>query len=263
MTAPRAREQSDPPAPPDRRPPRRGGGFSPSTYAASAGGGLRGLLRPARRTALAAAGLAGVVLAAGLALAPPAQAQTATEIWSATLSPGDSGSSSGYFDFGAGFVEGELTDDDFTFAGTDYTIKQTYTGTFDATFLYLQTNPRMTSTSAARQDLVFIVDGTRFALSDASDPGNIGNWRWRNPGFTFTEGTDVDLSLEGIVRPRPTAFNVRGSGNKLWLFVNENLSNILPPTSAFTLTAAGSPVTIGSISLQTNLRTLDLTDFSP
>ena len=56
MTAPRAREPSDPPAPPDRRPPRRGGGSSPSTYAASAAGGPRGLVRSARRAALAAAG---------------------------------------------------------------------------------------------------------------------------------------------------------------------------------------------------------------
>ena len=32
MTAPRAREQADPPSPPDRRPPRRGGGSSPSPY---------------------------------------------------------------------------------------------------------------------------------------------------------------------------------------------------------------------------------------
>ena len=83
-------------------------------------------------------------------------------------------------------------------------------------------------------------------------------------GWSTASGV-FQIRVNGTIngRPTPTAFNVRGSGNKLWLFVNENLSNILPPTSAFTLTAAGSPVTIGSISLQTNLRTLNLTDFSP
>ena len=82
MTAPRAREQADPPSPPDRRPPRRGGGSSPSpcTCASAAGrpagsarpcGARRGLVRSAR--ALAAAAL----LALSGALALPATAQAA------------------------------------------------------------------------------------------------------------------------------------------------------------------------------------------
>ena len=65
MTAPRAREQADPPSPPDRRPPRRGGGSSPSPYtcASAAGraagparpaGARRGLVRSARALAAAA-----------------------------------------------------------------------------------------------------------------------------------------------------------------------------------------------------------------
>ena len=78
MTAPRAREQSDPPSPPDRRPSRRGGS-SPSTSAASAAGRAagparprlapRGLLRSARALAVAA------LLALSGALALPATAQ--------------------------------------------------------------------------------------------------------------------------------------------------------------------------------------------
>ncbi len=81
MTAPRSREQSDPPSPPDRRPPRRGGGSSPSpcTCASAAGraagparlcGARRGLVRSAR--ALAAAAL--LALAGALALPATAQA---------------------------------------------------------------------------------------------------------------------------------------------------------------------------------------------
>ena len=80
MTAPRARERSDPPSPPDRRPPRRGGGSSPSPYTCASAAGRaagparlpvarRGLVRSAR--ALAAAAL----LALSGALALPATAQ--------------------------------------------------------------------------------------------------------------------------------------------------------------------------------------------
>ena len=82
MTAPRAREQSDPPSPPDRRPPRRGGGSSPSpcTCASVAGrpagparlsGARRGLVRSVR--ALAAAAL--LALSGALALPATAQAE--------------------------------------------------------------------------------------------------------------------------------------------------------------------------------------------
>ena len=82
MTAPRAREQADPPSPPDRRPPRRGGGSSPSIYAASAASrrvppvARRGLVRSAR--ALAAAAL--LALTGALFLPATAEAQTATTL---------------------------------------------------------------------------------------------------------------------------------------------------------------------------------------
>ena len=123
--------------------------------------------------------------------------------------------------------------------------------------------------------------GVRVSTTGSDNQGPSGtSWRIANDGLQQSDSNtswgsatsnsySIQIRIRGyestsdITPPTPTAFNVRGSGNKLWLFVNENLSNILPPTSAFTLTAAGSPVTIGSISLQTNLRTLDLTDFSP
>ena len=70
MTAPRAREQADPPSSPDRRPPRRGGSSSPRTYAASTASrrvppvARHGLVRSAR--------------------APSAEAETATTLVSNT-----------------------------------------------------------------------------------------------------------------------------------------------------------------------------------
>ena len=86
MTAPRAREQADPPSPPDRRPPRRGGGSSPSIYAASAAGrrvppvARHGLVRSAQ--ALAAAAL--LALTGALFLPPSAAAQTVIDLVSNT-----------------------------------------------------------------------------------------------------------------------------------------------------------------------------------
>ncbi len=118
MTAPRSREQADPPAPPDRRPPRRGGS-SPCTYAASAAGRpaslarqrvtQRGLVRSARALAVAA------LLALAGALALPATAQA--DVLVSNIGQTDDGSASlddsGYlgqaFSVGAGGGDYTLT----------------------------------------------------------------------------------------------------------------------------------------------------------
>ena len=107
MTAPRAREQADPPSPPDRRPPRRGGSPSSKTYSAAArpagfarlAGARRGLVRSAR--ALAAAAL--LALCGGLAL--PATAQAA-ELVSNFDESGNTSASFRNLEFGQGFTTG-------------------------------------------------------------------------------------------------------------------------------------------------------------
>ena len=88
MTAPRAREQADPPSPPDRLPPRRGGSPSSKTASAAArpagfvrlAGARRGFVRSAR--ALAAVAL--LALSGALALPATAEAQTVTTLVSNT-----------------------------------------------------------------------------------------------------------------------------------------------------------------------------------
>ena len=261
MTAPRAREANDPPSPPDRRPPRRGGGSSPSAYAASAAGGLRGLLRPARRAALAAAGLAGVVLAAGLALAPPAQAQSTTEIWSATMTPAKDRLLTGYIG-GSGGV-GSLTDTSFDLAGTSYQITGVYIQQADPdAFFIVSTTPALPQ--AARADLTIIVGGTSLAFSASS--GQVGSGgrirEWRNPGFTFTVGTDVSLSITEVDRPElRSGSQVRNNG-EIFLFFDENLSDSVPLASAFSITADRSPISVGSVSHPTG-DSLQLAELSP
>ena len=118
MTAPRAREQADPPSPPDRRPPRRGSGSSPSIYAASAASrrvppvARRGLVRCAR--ALAAAAL--LALTGALFLPAAAEAQTATTLVSNT---GQGTSSDDYFRaYSQRFTTGS-NEDGYTLTGVD------------------------------------------------------------------------------------------------------------------------------------------------
>ena len=74
MTAPRAREQADPPSPPDRPPPRRGGHPFPSTASAAGGGGLVGFARGLAAAAflLAAAAVLPVAPVAAQDVAPAA-----------------------------------------------------------------------------------------------------------------------------------------------------------------------------------------------
>ena len=120
MTAPRSREQSDPPSPPDRRPPRRGGGSSPSpyTYASAAGRAAdaarppvarRGLVRSARALAVAAL----LALAGALALPATAQADVLVSNIGQTDDGGasldDSGNLGQAFSVGAGGGDYTLT----------------------------------------------------------------------------------------------------------------------------------------------------------
>ena len=198
MTAPRAREANDPPSPPDRRPPRRGGGSSPSTYAASAAGGPRGLLRPARRAGLAAAGLAGVVLAAGLALAPPAQAQET--IWSATLTVGKNSADSirGYSRSG-GASYGELSDNTFSYDNADYTIRTLDYLIGGTHWLRLRSNIAFTDNTIS--ELILVVGGTSFPLSDASPGFGSDSDRireWNNSGIGWAEGDTIAVSLPDL-----------------------------------------------------------------
>ena len=258
MTAPRAREANDPPSPPDRRPPRRGGGSSPSTYASSAAGGLRGLLRPARRTALAAAGLAGLVLGS-LALAPPAQAQSTTEIWSATMSVGQIGN---LFGFIASGQAGSLSDRTFSHAGTDYTINDLFTQPLGGTrrTFHFSLNKRIRQSAVS--DLTLVVGSDEFVLANGTIAPSGLSVSWGTSGLSWSDGDSVSLSLKAITgRPELDEGTIVSGGNTIALSFNENLGGNKPPKSAFTITADGSPISIGNINQIAE--TLTLVGLSP
>ena len=214
MTAPRAREQADPPAPPERRPPRRGGGSSPSIYAAPAAGraagparlsGARhGLVRSAR--ALAAAAL----LALSGTLALPATAEAQTEVWSATLT------------VGAGASVGDVPHG-YAGAGADFSNNQGTFGALSDTDFALDNGAGTTTT--------YTIESLRWGTGSGSD----GNLRFELDALPAE--TTSDLWRLHIGSDRFAFASARRSITRNWFSFSEAYLDLTPP-------AAGSEVTV-------------------
>ena len=154
--------------------------------AAARPGFLRRLRRrvPALRTAAA-----GLVLAAA-ALALPTLAQAQTTVWSGTLTVKSSrallGCSNIYF---PNHCSDLLTDDDFTYDGTNYSI----------TLIFLRPSGRLeinldtTLTTSMQQTLTLNVDGTSFAFTDSV--GGTATLAWNNSGLSWAIDDTVALTL--------------------------------------------------------------------
>ena len=136
-----------------------------------------------------------------LALAAPAQAQT--EVWSATLTPGDLGS--GLLGCTNGVSTGRcsstslLSEDSFNYDSTDYNI----TGLFlrpDGRFQF-QVDADITTATAA---LTLVVGSTALVLADA--PTILSNTRiWNSSGVSLTIGTDITVKLTAPGTPNTAA----------------------------------------------------------
>ena len=149
--------------------------------------------------------LALLAAAALLALAAPAQAQT--EIWSATLTPGDL--SGGLLGCNNGISTGEcsstsfLSEDSFTYDSTDYTITVLFLRP-DGRFQF-QVDADITTATAA---LTLVVGSTALVLADA--PTILSNTRiWNSSGVSLTIGTDITVKLTapGTPNTAPTVAN--------------------------------------------------------
>ena len=276
MTAPRAREQADPPSPPDRRPPRRGGGSSPSPYryASAAGrpadpvrpaGARRGLVRSAR--ALAAAAL----LALSGALALPATAQTVVLV--SNTGQADDGArppfSTGHFaqpfDTGSNTTGYNLASVvlDFTDAPTGtgtvtVTVREDNAGVPSDTVLYTMTGGTLvsgeneftapTGASLNGSTLYHVVleydavDGgptwTRTQLSNGVDSGNADGW-------------DIDdAGIRGQVFTSGTTWSVAWSSRAFQIQVKGSAkSGGTPPPLSTDATLSGLTVHDGSSNL--------------
>ena len=210
---------------------------------------------------LIASALALLAILGALFLPDRVQAQSTTEIWSATMTPAKDFVLTGYIGGGGGV--GSLTDTSFDFAGTSYQITGVYIHQADPdAFFIVSTTPVLPQ--AALADLTIIVGGTSLPFSASS--GQVGSGgrirEWRNPGFTFTVGTDVSLSITEVDRPElRSGSQVRNNG-EIFLFFDENLSDSVPSASAFSITADGSPISVGSVSHPTG-DSLKLAGLSP
>ena len=141
---------------------------------------------------------AGTLLALAMLLIPPAAAQAQTDIWSGTLTAKDL--TSGILGCSSSVSvpcssSSNLSDDDFTYGGTDYSIH----------FIQLRTNgqlqlaitPHLTGDA---RNLTFDVAGTLFAFQDANskndDATNMQSSRyWSSSGLSWTVNSTVALKL--------------------------------------------------------------------
>ena len=136
-----------------------------------------------------------------LALAAPAQAQT--EVWSATLTPGDL--SSGLLGCTNGVSTGRcsstslLSEDSFNYDSTDYNITALFLRP-DGRFQF-QVDADITTATAA---LTLVVGSTALVLADA--PTILSNTRiWNSSGVSLTIGTDITVKLTAPGTPNTAA----------------------------------------------------------
>ena len=133
-------------------------------------------------------------------LALPLQAQAQTEIWSATFTPADLGSSFIGCDNGIGAISAAcstaavLSDDDFTHDSTDYSVSAFFLSSGRLT-LSLDTDITTTATNG----LTLVVGSTSFAFAAASFAARIKIWT--STGLSWTAGTAIAVKLTAATPP--------------------------------------------------------------
>ena len=155
-----------------------------------------------------AAAVAGLLALATLA-APRAAAQT--DVWTATLTPGD---------FGSGLIGCNnasaiatrkcstatvLSDDDFTYDSTDYSVTTLFVSATAFTFTL------DTDITAATNALTVVVGGTSLALADSTTQ-TARKREWFNPGFSWTAGTTVSIRFTGPTPMVPPDWSLKPTG---------------------------------------------------
>ena len=119
----------------------------------------------------------------------PRQAMTTTDVWTATLTPAALGGES----FGCTFNCSNatvLSDNDFTYDSTDYTISNFYIISNGNLRITLDTD----ITTATASDLTLVVGTTSFAFASA-DTATARYRIWNSTSLSWTAGTDVAVKL--------------------------------------------------------------------
>ena len=191
-----------------------------------------------------AAAVAGLL--AALLAAAPAAAQT--DVWTATLTPADFGS--GLLGCNNASATSKcstatvLSDDDFTYDSTDYSVTILY---LNATAFTLTVD---TDITAATNALTVVVGSTSLAFADAGTAARTKTWF--NPGFSWTAGTAVSIRIPDTTPPELTSAAVAADGNSITVTFDESVDQTnLPAAGAFSVAADGAPVTVSGVSAGT------------
>ena len=175
------------------------------------------------------------------------------EIWSATLTTKDIGV--GFLGCNSlvgnkGCEPGELlTDNDFSYDGTDYEVKgiDLKGGGIQDGRLSIKTSP--TFTAAAIRDLTLNVGSSSFAFEDANQTSS--SLQWSNSGLTWNEDDMVLLSIDADPPPMLATGQV-ATATTINLTFDQGLdSSSRPATSAFAVTVNGSSRSVSSAAFNT------------
>ncbi len=157
--------------------------------------------------------LAVALMALAVLFAPgaqPAQAQTTT-VWSATLSV-VVGTSTGLT--GCSIqppCSSQLTDDDFTYGGVEYTFTTIYVSGGSLNVTVNKAIP-----AALKSALTLHVGSSQFALAGAAFTGNDRVMTWTNSGLSWSAGDTVSLSLTEPSTTTPTTPTLPPGTTEYW-----------------------------------------------
>ena len=178
--------------------------------------------------------------------APP----THHEIWSATLTVAEI--SAGGSTFGYGFLDatsaGSLSQEEFTYYGTEYSILLFYRNTDTDPDLWLGLNPQG-ATAFDNEELSLVVDGTAFSFGDAVF-NSTGQWVWAESGLNWADGDRAAVRLLGPPPPPVALVSATVSGTALTLTYDTGMDQTsVPAASAFTVDVDAATTTVSSVAV--------------
>ena len=178
--------------------------------------------------------------------APP----THHEIWSATLTVAEI--SAGGSTFGYGFLDatsaGSLSQEEFTYYGTEYSILLFYRNTDTDPDLWLGLDPQG-ATAFDNEELSLVVDGTAFSFGDAVF-NSTGQWVWAESGLNWADGDRAAVRLLGPPPPPVALVSATVSGTALTLTYDTGMDQTsVPAASAFTVDVDAATTTVSSVAV--------------
>ena len=172
-----------------------------------------------------------------------------TAIWSATLTAEDlDGGNSGCTNGGDADElcsnASVLTDDDFTYDGTTYTVTIISVSVTD---VFIKFNTALTATAV--QALTLEVDGTPLAFANAG--AGVADYMWQSTSVSWSVGDMVALKLiDTTPLPTPVLDFAVVNGTLVTLGFDKALDRTSPPDkSAFTAMVGGTAATVSKVSI--------------